>query len=41
MFGLRLTSDAHARSKNGRPAQSTTGVAKTSCSQFDVNRPTV
>ena len=29
MFGLRLTIDAHARSKNGQPAQKTTGVAKT------------
>ncbi len=26
MFGLRFTIDAHARSKNGHPAQNTTGV---------------
>src|SRR5262245_386122 len=28
MFALRFTSDAHARSKNGHPAQNTTGVAR-------------
>ena len=27
MFGALLTIDLHARSKNGQPAQSTTGVA--------------
>src|SRR5215469_7045174 len=30
MFGLRLTSEAQKRLKNGQPPQSTTGVAKTS-----------
>ena len=29
MFGLRLTIDAQPRSKNGQPAQNTTGVAST------------
>ena len=29
MFGLRRTSEAQKRSKNGQPPQSTTGVAKT------------
>src|SRR6516225_2633927 len=29
MFGLRLTSEAQKRLKNGQPPQSTTGVAKT------------
>ena len=38
MFGLRLTTEAHARAKNGRPAQSTTGAAQASCSQFDAVR---
>ena len=33
MFRLRLTTDAHARWKNGQPPQRTTGVARTSCSQ--------
>src|SRR5688500_19759690 len=28
MFGLTFFSDAHARSKNGHPPQSTTGVAR-------------
>ena len=28
MFGLRLTTDAHARSSSGRPHHKTTGVAK-------------
>ena len=35
MLRLRLTSDAQPRSKNGQPAQSTTGVARTSCSQIE------
>jgi hypothetical protein len=30
MFGLRLTSDCHQRSKNGQPAHQTTGAASTS-----------
>ena len=33
MFGLRFTTDAQARAKNGAPPQSTTGVASTSWSQ--------
>src|SRR5215469_12020464 len=33
MLGLRLTSEVQKRSKNGRPQQSTTGVASTSSSQ--------
>jgi len=35
MFRLRVTSEVQPRSKNGQPAQSTTGVAKTSSSQVD------
>ena len=35
MLRLRLITDAQPRSKNGQPAQSTTGVARRSCSQFD------
>ncbi len=38
MFGLRLTTDAHARSKNGRPAHRTTGTAQASWIQFDAAR---
>ena len=38
MFGLRLTIDAHPRSKNGRPAQSTTGAAQASWIQFETVR---
>src|SRR5262245_6890671 len=34
MLGLRFTNDAHARSKNGHPAQKTTGVASTRPVQF-------
>ena len=34
MFGLRFATDAHARWKNGQPAQSTTGVAKANCTQI-------
>ena len=30
MLGLRLTSESHARVKNGQPAHSTTGVARAS-----------
>src|SRR5262245_20495674 len=33
MLRLRLTSDCQPRTKNGHPAQSTTGVAITSCAQ--------
>ncbi len=32
-------SDAQPRSKNGQPAHSTTGVARNSCSQLDVDEP--
>ena len=32
MFRWPVTSDLNPRSKNGQPAQSTTGVARTSCS---------
>jgi hypothetical protein len=35
MLRLRLTSDAQPRSKNGQPAQSTTGVASSICTQFE------
>ena len=38
MFGLRLTTEAHARAKNGLPAQNTTGAAQASCTQFDAVR---
>ena len=41
MFGLRFTTDAQARSKNGHPTHSTTGLAKTSCTQFEAARPIV
>jgi hypothetical protein len=34
MFGLRLTIEAQPRSKKGQPAQSTTGVEKTSAIQL-------
>ena len=34
MLRLRLLTDAQPRSKNGQPAQSTTGVASTSSIQF-------
>jgi hypothetical protein len=33
MFGLRFTTEAAARLKNGQPAHSTTGVASASCVQ--------
>ena len=36
MFGLRFTTDAQARSKNGQPAQNTTGVEQASPIQFTV-----
>ncbi|MNI26935.1 hypothetical protein D3C73_806560 [compost metagenome] len=39
MFSLRVTSDRQPRSKNGQPAQRTTGVASTSCSQFEAPWP--
>ena len=38
MLGLRLTIDAHARWKNGSPAQRTTGTAQASWNQFDAAR---
>ena len=34
MLGLRLTREAHARWKNGQPAQNTTGVASARPIQF-------
>ena len=34
MFGLRLTMEIQARSKNGHPAQKTTGVARITPIQF-------
>ena len=36
MLGLRLTSDAQPRSKNGQPPQSTTGVASSKLQPVDV-----
>ena len=39
MFGLRFTIDAHARSKNGQPAQNTTGVASARPIQFTARMP--
>ena len=39
MLRLRVLSDAQPRSKNGQPAHSTTGVASSSCTQFDVCWP--
>ena len=36
MFRLRFFTDATARMKNGQPAQSTTGVPSSSCTQFEV-----
>ena len=36
MLRLRFTSDCQPRTKNGQPAQSTTGVASSSWSQFEV-----
>ena len=39
MLRLRLTIERQPRSKNGQPAQSTTGVASTSWIQFDVCCP--
>ena len=35
MLRWRVTSDCQPRTKNGQPAQSTTGVARTSCSQLE------
>ena len=35
MFRLRFFTDATARTKNGQPAHSTTGVPSSSCIQFD------
>src|SRR5205807_498704 len=34
MFGLRLTSEAQKRSKNGQPPHSTTGVARRNSTKF-------
>ena len=39
MLRLRLTTDAQPRAKNGHPAQSTTGVARSSCSQLPICCP--
>ena len=35
MLRLRVSSDCQPRTKNGQPAQSTTGVAKANWIQFD------
>ena len=35
MLRLRVRIDWSARTMNGQPAHSTTGVAKINCSQFD------
>ena len=35
MLRLRVSSDCQRRTKNGQPAQITTGVGETSCIQFD------
>ena len=35
MLRLRVRRDCQPRTKNGQPAHSTTGVARTNCSQFD------
>src|SRR5262245_33303941 len=35
MFGLRLTNDAHIRSKNGAPHHSTTGIDRIDSIQFN------
>src|SRR6186997_3165503 len=35
MLRLRDATDCAPRTKNGQPAHSTTGVANTSCTQFD------
>ena len=35
MLRLRWTIEAQARSKNGQPAHSTTGVARTNCIQAE------
>ena len=40
MLRLRVTSDCQPRRKKGQPAQSTTGVARISCTQFEVCRGT-
>ncbi len=40
MFRLRFFTDATARTKNGQPAHSTTGVPSTSWIQFDCCWPT-
>jgi hypothetical protein len=37
MFKLRFFTDASARTKNGHPAHSTTGVARTIWIQFEVD----
>ena len=35
MLRFRVTTEAQPRTKNGQPAHNTTGVASTSCSQFE------
>ena len=37
IFRLRVMSEFQPRTKNGHPPQSTTGVAKIICSQFEVD----
>ncbi|MDF2766197.1 MAG: hypothetical protein K0S81_3191 [Rhodospirillales bacterium] len=39
MLRLRVRSECQARTKKGQPAQSTTGVAKSICSQLPVCLP--
>ena len=39
MLRLRVLSEIQARSKNRQPVHSTTGVAKTNCTQFDACWP--
>ena len=36
MLRFRVSSDLQARSKNGQPDHSTTGLARTNCTQLDV-----
>src|SRR5665213_3436186 len=39
MLSCQVLNDAHARSKNGQPAQSTTGVLSAPCAQLNASRP--
>ena len=39
MLRLRVLSDCQPRTKKGQPPHSTTGVASTNCSQFDISCP--